>query len=70
MQEEVPRVGERRQRGTRGRRSVGQTRVEALGALVHDRPRLGFEIRANCHNNKLFCGVDFYCIVTVAVAIT
>ena len=36
----MPRVGERRQRGARGRRRVGQAHVEALGALVHDRPCL------------------------------
>ena len=40
VHQKVARVGERGQRGARGRRRVGQTRVQALRALVHDRPRL------------------------------
>ena len=40
VEEEVSRVGERGERGAGGRRRVGEARVEALGALVHDRPRL------------------------------
>ena len=50
-------VGERGERGAGGRRRVGEARVEALGALVHDRPRLqkvrgGNEDGQNCHLNR------------------